>query len=72
MLTGELGSLRGALRIWVYLGQGKMPKYEPEFLSEVLLHALDDGISKSAIPALIIAVFDKRDRGVFIALDMII
>src|SRR4029079_7159891 len=67
---GKLGHLGRALRLRVKLG-GKIAKDESEFLAEMLLHCLDDGVGRAAGGTFIIAILDKRDGRVDLALRMV-
>ena len=44
--------------------QGEVAEDEEEAVTEVLLHALDDGIGAAAVGALVISILDESDRGV--------
>src|ERR1700722_9797931 len=62
MRSCVFSGLRRRLREWVRLGQWEVPEYEPELLGETLLRPLDVRKCEPAIAALIVAVFDERDR----------
>ena len=69
--AGKLGHLRRALRLRVKLGQRKIAKDEFQFLAEMLLHRLDDGVGRAAGGTFIIAILNESDRCAGLALRMV-
>ena len=62
--AGVFGALGGAFGVGVDLSHRKMAKDESQPLAEMFPHELDDRMRQSAVAALVVAVFDQRDRRV--------
>ena len=71
MLACELGGLGRALGIGMDLRQRKVAEDEPKLLAEMLLYGLDDGIGGPTRGTFVVAIFDQRNRGVRITLDVV-
>src|ERR1700722_7624850 len=70
MRSCVFGGLRRRLSEWVHLGQREVPEYEPELLGEMLLRPLDVRKREPTIAALVVAIFDERDRRVHGGMDV--
>ena len=71
MRSRIFGGLRRGFREWMRLGQREMAENKPQPLPEPLLRQLDVGEGKSAVRALVVAVFDQCDRRVLGTLDVV-
>src|SRR5437016_2192481 len=67
----EFPRFRGGFRIRVHFAQGEISKHKPQSLSKMLPHLFDDRVSMPAVRALVIAVFDQDDGGLFVPLNVI-
>ena len=57
-----LGALRGLFGMRVRRRDREVPKHEPEPITQPRLNFLDDGIRRTAVRTLVVAVLDERHR----------
>jgi hypothetical protein len=55
----------------MYLGQGKIAKDESQSIAQFTANFIDDRICHAAIWALIVTIFDQRNRGAGGSADVI-
>jgi hypothetical protein len=69
--AGELRAFGSDLGMRVYFGQREMTENKPHASTKGQLNVIDDGMCPRAMRTFIVAVFDKRNRRVCRAADVI-